>query len=105
MHADDTLAPGHPSWQKGNSVLCHVHGFRPYFYVAAPPGFLSSDCTAFQDRLNVRQLPLGKSLPPHDGTNPQPHFVPSAVIHLIRKSTTRQKLLDPQEDVVVGIQG
>jgi hypothetical protein len=67
MHAD------YPStwssvWQKGNSVLCHVHGFRPYFYVAAPPGFLSSDCTAFQDRLNVRPMPLANRFPPANNT-------------------------------------
>lgn len=37
----------------GNSVLAHVHGFRPYFYVAAPSGFLQADCQAFKDTLNV----------------------------------------------------
>ncbi|BEI82815.1 hypothetical protein CcaverHIS002_0306830 [Cutaneotrichosporon cavernicola] len=37
----------------GNSVLAHVHGFRPYFYVAAPSGFLPADCQAFKDTLNA----------------------------------------------------
>lgn len=37
----------------GNSVLAHVHGFRPYFYVAAPKGFLERDCMGFKDKLNV----------------------------------------------------
>ena len=36
----------------GNSVLCHIHGFVPYFYVPAPPGFESSKCSIFQDALN-----------------------------------------------------
>ncbi|GMK56891.1 hypothetical protein CspeluHIS016_0307310 [Cutaneotrichosporon spelunceum] len=37
----------------GNSVLAHVHGFRPYFYVAAPSGFMPTDCQAFKDTLNA----------------------------------------------------
>ncbi len=39
--------------QKGNSVLAHVWGFRPYFYVAAPSGFLNKDLDAFRETLNV----------------------------------------------------
>lgn len=34
-------------------MLAHVHGFRPYFYVAAPSGFLQSDLTPLKDTLNV----------------------------------------------------
>ena len=37
---------------EGNSVLCHIHGFVPYFYVPAPPGFQQSHCSSFQDGLN-----------------------------------------------------
>ncbi|XP_055902016.1 DNA polymerase delta catalytic subunit [Eupeodes corollae] len=29
---------------EGNSVCCHVHGFCPYFYLAAPRGFDKSHC-------------------------------------------------------------
>jgi DNA polymerase delta subunit 1 len=39
--------------KKGNSVLLHVHGFKPYFYVAAPKDFLTEDCRGFKDKLNV----------------------------------------------------
>lgn len=39
--------------KSGNSMLAHVHGFRPYFYVAAPSGFLQSDLTPLKDTLNV----------------------------------------------------
>lgn len=46
----------------GNSVLAHVWGFRPYFYVAAPSGFLESDLDALKDNLNVRpQLTQGET--------------------------------------------
>ncbi|KAJ9122530.1 DNA-directed DNA polymerase delta [Naganishia vaughanmartiniae] len=38
--------------QRGNSVLTHVHGFRPYFYVAAPQGFISNNLQSFKDKLN-----------------------------------------------------
>jgi DNA polymerase delta subunit 1 len=37
---------------KGNSVLVHVHGFRPYFYFAAPRGFVKADCIGLRDHLN-----------------------------------------------------
>jgi DNA polymerase delta subunit 1 len=39
--------------QSGNSVLAHVHGFRPYFYVAAPNGFLNKDLEPLKDTINV----------------------------------------------------
>ena len=37
---------------QGNSVLCHVHGFVPYFFVPAPNGFKSENCGVFQSFLN-----------------------------------------------------
>lgn len=37
---------------EGNSVLCHIHGFVPYFFVPAPDKFKDSDCKSFQDALN-----------------------------------------------------
>ncbi|KAI3647326.1 hypothetical protein MP228_007547 [Amoeboaphelidium protococcarum] len=36
----------------GNSVLCHVHGFFPYFYVPAPPNFNPSHLMEFTRSLN-----------------------------------------------------
>ncbi|ORX34769.1 putative delta DNA polymerase [Kockovaella imperatae] len=36
----------------GNSVLAYVHGFKPYFYVAAPPGFLNKDLEPLKDSIN-----------------------------------------------------
>ena len=38
----------------GNSVMVHVHGFMPYFYVRAWPGFKPEDCEPFRERLNGR---------------------------------------------------
>ncbi|KAI8481510.1 DNA polymerase delta catalytic subunit [Branchiostoma belcheri] len=40
----------------GNSVVCHVHGFSPYFYVPAKPDFKVEDCGKFQDALNKAVL-------------------------------------------------
>lgn len=39
--------------EEGNSCLAHVYGFRPYFYVAAPAGFLNKDLESFKDLINV----------------------------------------------------
>ncbi|CAD6907570.1 unnamed protein product [Tilletia controversa] len=36
----------------GHSVLVHVDGFLPYFYIAAPRGFIEDDCRAFGNHLN-----------------------------------------------------
>ena len=38
----------------GNSVTVHVHGFRPYFYVKAPPGFTKDDVSPFRAAFAVR---------------------------------------------------
>ncbi|XP_066276800.1 DNA polymerase delta catalytic subunit-like [Branchiostoma lanceolatum] len=37
---------------EGNSVVCHVHGFSPYFYVPAKPEFKAEHCAQFRDALN-----------------------------------------------------
>ncbi len=37
----------------GNSVLCHVHGFIPYFYVSCWPNFRPNDATTFAQALQV----------------------------------------------------
>ena len=37
----------------GNSVLANIHGFRPYFFVAAPSGFLNKDLEPLKDTINV----------------------------------------------------
>ncbi|EGG13498.1 DNA polymerase delta catalytic subunit [Cavenderia fasciculata] len=36
----------------GNSVLCKVHGFLPYFFIACPPGFTVRDCKEFRETLD-----------------------------------------------------
>ncbi|KAI0705141.1 DNA polymerase family B-domain-containing protein [Cytidiella melzeri] len=38
--------------EAGNSVLMHVTGFLPYFYVASPRGFMNEDCASLKDYLN-----------------------------------------------------
>jgi DNA polymerase elongation subunit (family B) len=38
----------------GNSVMVHVHGFFPYFYVRAPPGFQQSHVESFKQALGSR---------------------------------------------------
>ncbi|KAI0705145.1 ribonuclease H-like domain-containing protein [Cytidiella melzeri] len=39
--------------EAGNSVLMHVTGFLPYFYVAAPRGFMDEDCASLKNYLNM----------------------------------------------------
>ncbi|GAA5977284.1 hypothetical protein JCM5350_002416 [Sporobolomyces pararoseus] len=42
--------------KEGNSVLLHVKGFLPYFWVAAPKGFTSADCTPLLEFLNTNHF-------------------------------------------------
>jgi len=44
-----------PYVQEGHSVLAHIKGFWPYFYVAVPRGFETEDIHSFMSDLNVRQ--------------------------------------------------
>ncbi|KZP01626.1 delta DNA polymerase [Calocera viscosa TUFC12733] len=40
--------------ERGHSVLMHVTGFFPYFYVAVPRGLIEDDCKALRRYLNER---------------------------------------------------
>ncbi|GFR97478.1 DNA polymerase [Elysia marginata] len=37
----------------GNSVMAHIHGFTPYFFVPAQPGFKRDDCEKFKNALEA----------------------------------------------------
>lgn len=37
-------------------MCCHVHGFHPYFYVAAPPNFSKEQLPEFRSCLNAALL-------------------------------------------------
>lgn len=39
--------------QAGHSVLLHISGFLPYFWVAAPKDFTNADCQPLMEYLNV----------------------------------------------------
>ncbi|GAA5967568.1 hypothetical protein JCM21900_003343, partial [Sporobolomyces salmonicolor] len=39
--------------EAGHSVLMHVRGFLPYFWVAAPRGFVNADCVPLLEHLNA----------------------------------------------------
>jgi hypothetical protein len=41
--------------KEGHSVLAHITGFMPYFYVAVPRGFENEDIDPFKSELNVRR--------------------------------------------------
>ncbi|XP_076115768.1 DNA polymerase delta catalytic subunit-like [Mytilus galloprovincialis] len=38
--------------EDGNSVLAHIHGFAPYFFVPAQTGFKAESCNAFRTALD-----------------------------------------------------
>lgn len=38
--------------QEGNSVMAHVHGFAPYFYIRAPDNFEVARCRDLAEKLN-----------------------------------------------------
>ena len=40
--------------REGCSIVAHVHGFRPYFYAKAPPGFTPHDISMFSSSLSGR---------------------------------------------------
>ncbi|KYQ96665.1 DNA polymerase delta catalytic subunit [Tieghemostelium lacteum] len=42
--------------KEGNSVLCKVHGFLPYFFIQCPPGFTSQHCKSMKDTLNEQMI-------------------------------------------------
>lgn len=46
--------------KEGNSVMCHVHGFRPYFYVPAPANFQTSNLEYIRQAL-CEQLALNRA--------------------------------------------
>lgn len=37
---------------EGNSVMAHVHGFAPYFFIPAPQNFQKQHCREFKEALN-----------------------------------------------------
>ena len=39
---------------EGHSILAHIHGFLPYFWVKAPPGFTPEHAEKFKVTLNAR---------------------------------------------------
>ncbi|KAF2070254.1 hypothetical protein CYY_008425 [Polysphondylium violaceum] len=42
--------------KEGNSVLCKVHGFLPYFFIACPPNFDVTHCKSFKEALNEMMM-------------------------------------------------
>ncbi|GAB6033248.1 DNA polymerase delta catalytic subunit [Chamberlinius hualienensis] len=38
--------------EDGHSILCHVHGFTPYFYVSCPNDFRPEHCHTFREALD-----------------------------------------------------
>lgn len=45
-------------------MCAFIHGFEPYFYVEAPPGFGPDDVESLCRELNVRKLPHGSASMP-----------------------------------------
>ena len=42
--------------EMGHSVVAHIHGFMPYFYVSAPPNFMQEHLLEFRNQLNLALL-------------------------------------------------
>ncbi|KAJ8299468.1 hypothetical protein KUTeg_023528 [Tegillarca granosa] len=40
----------------GNSVMAHIHGYAPYFFIPAQPGFKEEHCRAFQITVALPRL-------------------------------------------------
>ncbi|KAH3762960.1 DNA polymerase delta catalytic subunit [Pelomyxa schiedti] len=53
--------------EAGNSILLNVHGFTPYFYVKAPPGFHENSCAEFRHAFNdvAKSFMTGAMAHPH----------------------------------------
>ncbi|KAF8517965.1 delta DNA polymerase [Hysterangium stoloniferum] len=66
--------------KEGCSVLAHITGFRPYFYIPAPRGFLNDDLSSFTSTLNSSveeavistEMVLRRSLMNYRGDQPVP---------------------------------
>jgi DNA polymerase delta subunit 1 len=50
--------------KSGNSVVCHVHSFYPYYYIAAPNGFEAAHLSHYQNAMENamrNSIPKGKA--------------------------------------------
>ena len=45
---------------EGHSILAHLHGFTPYFFVPAQPNFAPQDCEKFRVRGPYQVVIYGK---------------------------------------------
>jgi hypothetical protein len=92
-HSDPKLGPTLRLFgvtDNGNSVLANIHGFRPYFFVAAPSGFLNKDLEPLKDTINVSYVVRAFEQSSSAG---------------YRRYHGRHQLCSPQQKVVVGLQG
>ena len=61
---------------EGHSVLAHIHGFLPYFFVPAQPGFKEDDCGKFK-------VPLYEPRHPRSLISPFVVRCLDSIIHLV----------------------
>ena len=58
----------------GNSVLVHIHGFTPYFFVMPAPGMREADLPAWEAALEAQLAGAGTPPPPpHSHTHKHTH--------------------------------
>ena len=57
----------------GNSVLVHIHGFTPYFFVMPAPGMREADLPAWEAALEAQLAGARTPPPPHTLTHTQTH--------------------------------